>query len=91
MPSRVGILAAAVLVVIGTACAGRSTVEASVRDAFVNCMAEQGITVENVEVRIGDGRHVDTFSWEPADGEVAEDVGQECEDSALQQFEVSRT
>lgn len=91
MPSRGGVRAVAVLAVIGTACAGGSTVEASVRDAFVDCMAEQGIGVENVEVGVADGRHVETFSWEPADGEVADDVGQECEDSALQRFEVSRT
>ncbi len=49
------------------------------------------MNVENVDVGVGDGRHVETFSWEPADGEVAEDTGQECEDSALQRFEVSRT
>lgn len=90
MPSRVGTLTA-ILVMIGTACAGPSTVETSVRDAFVDSMAEQGVTVENVEVGVGDGRHVERFSWDPADGEVAEHAGQECEDSALQRFEVSRT
>lgn len=90
MRSRVGTLAA-VLVVVGTACADPSTVETSVRGAFVDCMAERGITVGDVEVRVGSGRHVETFSWQPADGEPAENVGQECEDSALERFEVSRT
>lgn len=80
-----------VLVLVGTACAGPSTVEASVRDAFVDCMVEHGITVADVEVGVRDGRHVETFSWESTDGRPEGDVAEECEDAALQRFEVSRT
>lgn len=83
--------AATVCVVVGSGCAGPSTVETSVRDAFVDCMAEEGITVENVQVVVVDGRHIESFSWNPAEGEVPEEVGQRCEDGALSQFEVSRT
>lgn len=50
--------AATVCVAVATGCAGPSTVETSVRDAFVDCMAEEGITVENVEDGVGDGRHI---------------------------------
>lgn len=83
--------AATVCVVVGSGCAGPSTVETSVRDAFVECMAEEGITADNVKIEVGDGRHIETFSWSPAEGEVSEEVGQRCEDAALNQFQVSRT
>lgn len=89
MRRTVGVLAAIVLV--GAACAGPSTVETSVRDAFVACMEEQGIAVDDVEVVVRTGRHIETFSWQPADDDTAEDAGQQCEDAALQQFQVSRT
>lgn len=84
--------AAIVCVVVGTTgCAGPSTVEASVRDAFVDCMAEEGFPVENVEVGVGDGRHIESFSWDPEEGDVPAGIGQGCEDEALSQFQVSRT
>ena len=83
--------AATVCVVVGSGCAGPSTVETSVRDAFVDCMADEGVTVENVRVGVGDGRHIESFSWNPAEGEVSGEVGQRCEDAALSQFQVSRT
>lgn len=75
--------------VVAVGCAGPSTVETSVRDAFVDCMTDEGITVEDVEVGVRDGRHIETFSWEPEQG--ADDIGQECEDKALRKFQVSRT
>lgn len=77
--------------VIAAGCAGPSTVETSVRDAFVDCMADEGITVEDVEVGVRDGRHIETFSWEPVGGQPADEIGQECEDDALRQFRVSRS
>ena len=83
--------AATLCVVSASGCAGPSTVEASVRDAFIVCMADEGLTVENVKVGVGDGRHIESFSWNPAEGEVPEEVGQRCEDAALSQFQVSRT
>lgn len=83
--------AATVCLVVGAGCAGPSTVETSVRDAFVTCMAEAGIRVGNVEVRVGDGRHIESFSWEPVDVEVPDELGQRCQDRALGQFRVSRT
>lgn len=91
MRSQLGVLVLTV-VVLAAGCAGPSTVEASVRDAFVDCMGEAGITVENVAVGVPDGRHIETFSWDAVDGEHAEqEVGQECEDMALQMFRVSRS
>ena len=88
-----GTLAAAaiVCVVAASGCAGPSTVETSVRDAFVDCMADGGFTVENVKVGVGDGRHIESFSWDPAEREIPGEVGQGCEDDALSQFQVSRT
>lgn len=78
-------------VVLGVACAGPSSVEASIRDAFVDCMSQRDITVHDVEVSVRDGRHVDTLSWDH-EGDIAVDEdGQDCEDAALRRFEVSRT
>lgn len=75
---------------LGAACTGGSPVEDSVRDVFVDCMEEQGIEVQDVEVSVRRGNHIDTFEWEVEQDNVGE-TGDRCEDAALQQFEVSRT
>lgn len=75
---------------LGAACTGGSSVEDSVRDAFVDCMEEQGIEVQDVQVSMLRRNHIDTFEWEAEQENVGE-AGDRCEDAALQQFEVSRT
>lgn len=89
MCRRLATLAISSSVVAG--CAGPSTVETSVRDGFVDCMTDGGITVEDVEVGVRDGRHIETFSWESVQDEGVDEVGQECEDKALRKFQVGRT
>ncbi len=74
------------------ACSGSDDLDASIEDAFVECMAAENITVDNVSVVTRDrGEHIETFRWDHSGGAEAESVGQICADAALERFEVSRT
>ena len=53
-------------------------------------MEEEGIEVQDVEVSVRRGNHIDTFEWETNQDNVGQ-TGAGCEDAALEQFEVSRT
>lgn len=57
----------------------------------VRAAAAEGFPVENVGVEVGEGRHIESFSWSPEGGDVPEAIGQRCEDEALGQLQVSRT
>lgn len=89
--SRAAVAGALVFVALSAGCGGASGVEAAVRDAFVDCMAEQGFVVGDVGVTVGRGRHIEDFSWNDGGDAHRRETGQECEDAALRQFEVSRT
>lgn len=78
-------------VVLAAACTGQAPVAESVRDAFVDCMQERGFAVEEVEVSLQGGNHIESFSWEPTGQDDVGAIGQECEDEVLERLEVSRT
>jgi hypothetical protein len=89
--SRATAALAVVFVALNAGCGGASGVEASVRDAFVDCMTEQGFVVGDVQVTVGRGSHIEEFSWDDRGDAEHKQAGQECEDAALRQFDVSRT
>lgn len=83
---------AAVLALLVSACSGADDVDASIEDAFLECMASEDITVDNVAVATRDrGEHIESFTWEHSGGANVESIGDSCEDAALSRFEVSRT
>lgn len=73
------------------ACTAPASVERAVEDAFVACADEQGLDVEDVEVRVSDDRsHIRGFGYRITGG-GDDEVAERCEDTALAEHEVSRT
>ena len=88
---RLSAAAVLTLALLG-ACSGSGDVDASIEDAFVECMAAENITADNVSVVTRDrGVHIETFTWDHSGGADVESVGQICADAALERIEVSRT
>lgn len=84
--------ALAVFALLGAACSSSDAVDELIEDAFVECMAEGGVTVGSVSVTTRDrGEHIETFTWDHLDGAGDESVGEVCVDMALEQFDFSRT
>lgn len=80
------------LVLVGLAASGcqGSSVEEVATEFFVDCMAERGVDVEDVDVGVAQGRHIERFEWNSSHAE-ADDVGAECEQRTLDRFEIRRT
>lgn len=67
-----------------------SSVEDVASNFFIECMEEQGVVVDDVEVTVADGRHIERFDWTSSDPE-SDRAGQECEEETLDRFNISRT
>lgn len=68
-----------------------ASVEAVAGEFFASCMAEQGVPVENVQVEVRDGRHVERVDWDSDALPDADSIGEDCEEQTLRRFEISRT
>lgn len=74
---------------VASGCQG-SSVEDVATEFFIACMAERDVPVEDVDVNVVQGRHIDRFEWRSSDAD-ADHVGAGCEQRTLDRFEISRT
>lgn len=75
---------------LASAACQASSVEDVASKSFTECMEEQGVEVDDVEVTVAEGRHIERFDWTSSDPEAGR-AGPECEDETLDRFNISRT
>lgn len=83
------ITAVLAMVFASSACQA-SSVEDVASKFFAECMEEQGVAVDDVEVTVAEGRHIEQFDWSSADPDAGR-VSPDCEEATLQRFNISRT
>lgn len=83
-------IAATLSLVLASSACQPSSVEDVASNFFIECMEEQGVVVDDVEVTVAEGRHIERFDWTSSDPDAGP-AGQECEEETLDRFNISRT